>query len=74
MTNEILMSKSEGTRKRGDSFWLDGETLIVREEPDSKPVYDFGVLEGGALRRQLRELGSRELASPVPQVSRMREV
>ena len=67
MTNEILMTKSEGTRKRDDSFWLDGETLIVREGPDSKPVYDFGVLEGEALRRQLREQGSRERAPSVPQ-------
>ena len=32
MTNEILMTKSEGTREYDDSFWLDGETYIIREE------------------------------------------
>ena len=58
MTNEVLMPKSERTSTHDDAFWLDGETLIVREEPGSKPVYDLEVLEGGALRRQLRELGS----------------
>ena len=40
-TNDEGMTKSEGTRDCDDSFWLDGETLIVREEPDSKPVYDL---------------------------------
>src|SRR5437870_10206325 len=32
MTKEILMTKSEGTREYDDSFWLDGETYIIREE------------------------------------------
>ena len=41
MTNEVLMPKSERTSKHDDAFWLDGETLIVREEPGSKPVYDL---------------------------------
>ena len=72
MTNDELMTKSEETRE--DSFWLDGETSLVREESEAKPICRLEALEGGALRRQLRELGSRELAPPVPQVSRMREV
>ena len=35
------MEKSEKMRREDDSFWLDGETSLVREEPDSKPVYDL---------------------------------
>ena len=35
------MTKSERTREHDDSLWLDGETLIVREEPRAKPVYDL---------------------------------
>ncbi len=38
MTNDQLMTKSEKTRE--DSFWMDGETSLVREESDTKPVYD----------------------------------
>jgi len=56
MTNEELMTKPEEMRE--DSFWLDGERSLVPEESDAKPVYDLEVLEVGALRRQLRELGS----------------
>jgi len=41
MTNEILMTKSEGTREYDDSFWLDGETYVIREEPETTPVYDL---------------------------------
>ena len=42
MTNdEIRMTKTQDRRKGNDSFWLDGETSRVREEPDSKPVYDL---------------------------------
>src|SRR2546423_1317484 len=41
MTKEVLMTKSERTREHDDAFWLDGETLIIREEPGSKPVYDL---------------------------------
>jgi four helix bundle protein len=33
------MTKTEDRRE--DSFWLDSETSLVREEPDSKPVYDL---------------------------------
>jgi len=39
MTNDELMTKSEKTRE--DSFWMDGETSLVREESDTKPVYDL---------------------------------
>jgi four helix bundle protein len=35
------MTKSEGTRKYENSFWMDGETLLVREESDTKPIYDL---------------------------------
>ena len=72
MTNEILMTKSEGTREHEDAFWLDGETYVIREEPGTTPVYDLQVLEGRALRRQLRELGSQELAPPMSQPSQTR--
>jgi four helix bundle protein len=33
------MTKSE--RTRGDSFWLDGDTSRVGEEPDAVPHYDL---------------------------------
>jgi hypothetical protein len=74
MTNDEGMTKSEGPREHDDAFWLDGETYVIREEPGTTPVYDLQVLEGRALRRQLREPGSQELAPPVPQASRMRRV
>jgi len=35
------MTNSKRTREHDDAFWLDGETLIVREEPRAKPVYDL---------------------------------
>jgi len=35
------MTNSERTREHDDAFWLDGETLIVREEPRTNPVYDL---------------------------------
>jgi four helix bundle protein len=35
------MTNSERTREHDDAFWLDGETLIVREEPRANPVYDL---------------------------------
>ena len=35
------MTKSEGTREDENSFWLDGETSLVREEPEPKAVYDL---------------------------------
>jgi four helix bundle protein len=35
------MTNSKRTREHDDASWLDGETLIVREEPRAKPVYDL---------------------------------
>jgi len=35
------MTKPEGTRGNEDSFWLDGETSVIREEPDVPPTYDL---------------------------------
>jgi hypothetical protein len=35
------MTNSERTREYDDAFWLDGEALIIREEPRAKPVYDL---------------------------------
>jgi len=35
------MTKSEQTREDEDAFWLDGETLLIREEPENVPVYDL---------------------------------
>jgi hypothetical protein len=77
------MTKSEKTREHDDAFWFGGERSVkldglkpssFQEAPDTTPVCHWQVLEGGALRRRLRELGSPELVPPVPQVSRMREV
>ena len=42
MTNdEIRMTKTQDWRQDKDSFWLDGETSWLREEPNSKPVSDL---------------------------------
>ena len=41
MTNDEGITKSEGARKYENSFWMDGETLLVREESDTKPIYDL---------------------------------
>jgi four helix bundle protein len=41
MTKEVLMTKSEGPREHDDAFWLDGETYVIREEPETTPVYDL---------------------------------
>ena len=35
------MTKSKETRGREDSFWLDGETSVIREEPETETVYDL---------------------------------
>jgi len=35
------MTKSEGAREYEDSFWMDGETSLVREESETKPIYDL---------------------------------
>jgi four helix bundle protein len=41
MTKEVPMTNSERTREHDDAFWLDCETLIIREEPRANPVYDL---------------------------------
>jgi hypothetical protein len=41
MTKETLMTKLEGTREAEDSFWVNDETLRVREEAESTPAYDL---------------------------------
>jgi four helix bundle protein len=41
MTNDEGMTKSERAPGYEDAFWLDGEISLVREESDSKPVYDL---------------------------------
>src|SRR5437660_204707 len=41
MTEDVLMTNCKRTREHDDAFWLDGETLIVREEPRAKPVCDL---------------------------------
>ena len=35
------MTKPESTRGNEDSFWLDGETSVIREEADAAPTYDL---------------------------------
>jgi four helix bundle protein len=35
------MTKSESTREREDSFWLNGATSVIREEQETTPVYDL---------------------------------
>ena len=35
------MTKSQNAQQDDDSFWNDDETAFVREEPDTKPVYDL---------------------------------
>lgn len=35
------MPKPKHAREDDDSFWLEDETLLVREEPEIKPVYDL---------------------------------
>jgi four helix bundle protein len=41
MTNDEGMTKSEGASDAETRFWMDGEVLVVREEPDEKRVYDL---------------------------------
>jgi four helix bundle protein len=41
MTKDEGMTKSERTREHDDSLWLDGETSVIREEPETTPVYDL---------------------------------
>src|SRR2546428_3444972 len=41
MTNDQGVTKSENVPHGDDLFWNDDETAFVREEPDTKPVYDL---------------------------------
>jgi four helix bundle protein len=41
MTNDEGMTKFEDRMANDEAFWLDGEAASVREEPESKPVYDL---------------------------------
>jgi len=42
MTNAEGMTKSENRKSRGnDSFWRDGAESMVREEAETKRVYDL---------------------------------
>jgi len=41
MTNDEGMTKHEDFRKPDEWSWLDNETPFVREEPDTKPLYDL---------------------------------
>ena len=41
MTNDEGMTKHEDSLQLDEWSWLDNETLSVREEPDSKPLYDL---------------------------------
>jgi four helix bundle protein len=41
MANDERMTKSEEARDYEALFWNDGETAVVREEPDQKPIYDL---------------------------------
>jgi four helix bundle protein len=41
MTNDEGMTKSELAGNAEERFWMNGGVLLVREEPDAKPVYDL---------------------------------
>jgi four helix bundle protein len=41
MTNDEGMTKHEDSRELDKWSWLDNETASVREEPDTKPLYDL---------------------------------
>ena len=41
MTNDEGMTKHEDFRKPDEWSWLDNERSFVREEPDTKPLYDL---------------------------------
>ena len=41
MTKDEGMTKSKRAREYEDSFRMDGETSLVREEPEPKTVYDL---------------------------------
>jgi four helix bundle protein len=35
------MTKSEGPREHDNAFWLDDQTSVIREEPETTTVYDL---------------------------------
>ena len=41
MTNDEGMTKSEIAGEAEERFWMDGDGLLVREEPEEKRVYDL---------------------------------
>jgi len=41
MTNDERMTQPENARSAEERFWTNGGALVVREEPDSKRVYDL---------------------------------
>jgi len=41
MTNDEGMTKSENAGDAEERFWMDGETPVIREEPDEKRVYNL---------------------------------
>ena len=41
MTNDEGMTKSEAASDAEERFWMNGDVLVVREEPDAKRVYDL---------------------------------
>jgi four helix bundle protein len=41
MTNDEGMTKPENASDSEERFWMNSDVLVVREEPDAKPVYDL---------------------------------
>ncbi|MGH8100040.1 MAG: four helix bundle protein [Chthoniobacterales bacterium] len=41
MTDDEGVTKSAGGRADDEAFWSDDETVVVRDEPDVRPVYDL---------------------------------
>ncbi len=41
MMNDELMTKPEVAGEAEERFWMDGDSLLVREEPEEKRVYDL---------------------------------
>ena len=41
MTNDELMTKPEVACEAEERFWMDSDSLLVREEPEEKRVYDL---------------------------------
>jgi four helix bundle protein len=41
MANDEGMTKHESARTGEETFWFDGDTAFVREEPDARLVYDL---------------------------------